>query len=126
MASRNFGNVKAAAVKRHPGSNITGVTNFERGLQLLRTPQRSQTPLSRLARTFSTARSQALGGAAGSLETRDADYVGGVAGTCTGSASLRRLATAAYSARAEPARQWHGGSSRLIIIYPAQGVIGSP
>src|SRR5215471_7075759 len=100
MASRNFGNVKAAAVKRHPGSNITGVTNFERGLQLLRTPQRSQTPLSRLARTFSTARSQALGGAAGSLETRDADYVGGVAGTCTGSESLRRLVTAACSARA--------------------------
>src|SRR5262249_22891865 len=100
MASRNFGNVKAAAVKRHPGSNITGVPNFERGLQLLRTPQRSQTPLSRLARTFSTARSQALGGAAGSLETRDADYVGGVAGTCTGSASLRRLATAACAATA--------------------------
>src|SRR5262249_18067480 len=30
MASRNFGNVKAAAVKRHPGGNVTGVTNFER------------------------------------------------------------------------------------------------
>jgi len=28
MASRNFGNVKAAAVKRHPSSNVT-VTNFE-------------------------------------------------------------------------------------------------
>jgi hypothetical protein len=28
MASRNFGNVKAAAVKRHPGSNVTGVTSF--------------------------------------------------------------------------------------------------
>jgi len=34
------------------------------------------------------------------LDTRDADYVGGVAGTCTGSASLRRLATASCSARA--------------------------
>jgi hypothetical protein len=32
MASRNFGNVKAAAVKRHPGSNVTGVTKLRKGL----------------------------------------------------------------------------------------------
>src|SRR5262249_13330257 len=86
MASRNFGNVKAAAVKLHPGSNVIGVTNCERGLQLLRPPQRSQPPYP-----------ASLEPARWSLGTLT---VGGVAGTCTGSANLRRLATAACSARA--------------------------
>jgi hypothetical protein len=38
---------------------------------------------------LSTARSKALGGAGGSLETGDAGYVGGVAGARAGSASLK-------------------------------------
>src|SRR5262249_8292856 len=100
MASRNFGNVKAAAVKRHPGSNVTGVTNFERGLQLLRTPQRSQTPYpAALQPAPCTLRTLTVRGVAGGWRVGMLS-VGGVAGTCTGSANLRRLATAACSARA--------------------------
>jgi hypothetical protein len=52
-------------------------------------------------RTFSTALSQALGGAGGSLQAGgDPEGSEGAAGACTGSASFRRLATAACSARA--------------------------
>src|SRR5262245_21802479 len=42
MASRNLVNVKAATVKRNPGGNVTGVTNFERPEQRSRRGGRAE------------------------------------------------------------------------------------
>src|SRR5262245_1472233 len=78
MASRNFGNVKVAAVKRHPGSNVTGVTNFERGLQLLRTPKRSQTPIPPRSNLFDRAFPGARGAQRARWSLGTLTYVGGL------------------------------------------------